>query len=81
MRLLVKEIVDEINLSFCFNIFKKLLNIITTQCIMSRENHNKMAMIENLIWEIAKILKKDQYIDPKKIVAAKDTIIKLLSSD
>jgi len=48
---------------------------------MSRENHNKMAMIENLIWEIAKILKKDQYIDPKKIAAAKDTIIKLLSSD
>ena len=48
---------------------------------MSRENHNNMAMIENLIWEIAKILNKDQYIDPKKIAVAKDTIIKLLSSD
>ena len=48
---------------------------------MSRENHNKMAMIENLIWEIANILNKDQYIDPKKITQTKDTIIKLLSKE
>ena len=48
---------------------------------MSRENHNNTAMIENLVWEIAKILNKDQYIDPKKVTAAKDTIIKLLSNN
>ena len=38
-------------------------------------------MIENLVWEIAKILNKDQYIDPKKITVAKDTIIKLLTKN
>ena len=44
-----------------------------------RELHDKMAMIENLIWEITKIMEPNAYIDPEKIKRAKDTILKILS--
>ena len=44
-----------------------------------RELHDKMAMIENLIWEIAKIVEPNSYIDPEKIKRAKDTILKIFT--
>ncbi len=43
-----------------------------------REIHNKMEMIENLIWEIAKIIEPNSYIDPEKIKDAKTTLLKIL---
>ena len=46
---------------------------------MSREEHNKMAMIDNLVWEAAKILIPNSYIDPKKIAKAKTDLIKSLT--
>jgi len=46
---------------------------------MSREEHNKMAMIDNLVWEIAKILIPNSFIDPKKVAEAKSYLIKSLT--
>ncbi len=46
---------------------------------MSREEHNKMAMIDNLVWEIAKILMPNSFIDPKKVAEAKSNLIKSLT--
>ena len=46
---------------------------------MSIEEHNKMAMIDNLVWEIAKILIPNSLIDPKKIAEAKSNLIKSLT--
>ncbi len=46
---------------------------------MSREEHNKMAMIDNLVWEIAKILIPNSFIDPKKVAEAKSNLIKCLT--
>ena len=46
---------------------------------MSKEEHNKMAMIENLIWEAAKILLPNSYIDPKKIIKAKENLLDSLN--
>jgi len=42
---------------------------------MSREEHNKIAKIENLVWEIAKILQPDSYIENQKIEKAKKTLL------
>lgn len=42
---------------------------------MSKEEHNKMANIENLVWEAAKILFPNSYIDPKKIAKAKENLL------
>ena len=42
---------------------------------MSKEEHNKMAMIENLVWEAAKIILPNSYIDPKKITKAKENLL------
>ncbi len=44
----------------------------------SREEHDRIAMVENLIWEIAKILKPNSYIDPLKIKKAKDYLLSTL---
>jgi len=44
-----------------------------------REIHDKMAIIENLIWEIGKIMEPNSYIDPKKIKRVKDTILQIFS--
>jgi len=41
---------------------------------MSREEHNKMAMIDNLVWEIAKILIPNSFIDPKRVADAKSNL-------
>jgi len=48
---------------------------------MSKEEHNKMAMIENLVWEAAKIISPDSYIDPKKITKAKENLLANLSDN
>lgn len=44
-----------------------------------REIYDKMAIIENLIWEIAKIMEPNSYIDPEKIKHVKDTILQIFS--
>lgn len=46
---------------------------------MSKEEHNKMTMIENLVWEAAKILLPNSYIDPKKITKAKENLLAALN--
>jgi len=46
---------------------------------MSREEHNKMAMIDNLVWDVAKILIPNSFIDPKKVEKAKFNLIKSLT--
>jgi len=48
---------------------------------MSREEHNKMAMVENLVWEIAKILSPNSYIEPKKVSKAKETLLAILTEE
>ena len=42
---------------------------------MSKEEHNKIAKIENLIWEIAKTLQPNSLIENKKIEEAKQTLL------
>lgn len=51
------------------------MNLQNHNSIMSREEHNKMAMIENLIWAIAKIMIPNSYIDPAIIATIKNTIV------
>jgi len=45
-----------------------------------KEEHNKKMMIENLIWEIAKLLKPNSYIDPQIVKKAKEQLIKTLEN-
>ena len=44
---------------------------------MSREEHNKIAKVENLIWEIANTLNPNTVIDTKKIEEAKQILLKI----
>lgn len=44
---------------------------------MSRDEHNKIAKVENLIWEIAEILQKNTIIENKKINEAKKTLLQI----
>ena len=44
---------------------------------MSKEEHNKIAMVENLIWEISRILQPNSIIELDKIEEAKKVIIKI----
>jgi len=44
---------------------------------MSREEHNKIAKVENLIWEIAEILQPNIIIENKKIEEAKKTLLQI----
>lgn len=46
---------------------------------MSKEEHNKMAMIENLVWDAAKIILPNSYIDPKKVTKAKENLLAALN--
>lgn len=46
--------------------------------IVSREEHEKMAMIENLVWEAAKILTPSSYINPNKVIKAKNDLVETL---
>ncbi|MDC0927987.1 hypothetical protein OAQ30_03075 [Nitrosopumilus sp.] len=45
---------------------------------MERDEHGKNAKIENHIWEIAKILNKNEHIELKTIENAKSAILKIL---
>ena len=45
---------------------------------LQKEKHNTNAMIENKIWEIAKILNPDSYLDYKKISSAKENLLQIL---
>lgn len=44
---------------------------------MNREEHNKIAKIENKVWEIAKILQPDSILDDKKINEVKLYLLKM----
>ena len=44
---------------------------------MSKEEHNKIAKVENLIWEIAKTLQPNIIIDNEKIKEAKKTLLQI----
>ena len=46
---------------------------------LSKEEHNKMAMVENLVWEIAKILDPQNFIDPDRVKKAKNKVVEILS--
>ena len=46
---------------------------------MSKEEHNKHAKVENLLWEIAKILKPSGYIEPEKISKAKKFLVEIIN--
>jgi len=46
---------------------------------LDRAEHNKMMIVENLVWEIAKTLSPNSYIDPKKVEKIKSNLIKRLS--
>jgi hypothetical protein len=45
---------------------------------MNREEHTKNSKIENHIWEIAKILNKNDFVEDKIIQKAKDSVTKIL---
>jgi hypothetical protein len=45
---------------------------------MSKEEHNKIAKIENLIWEIAQILHPNSLIEKEKIEEVKKNLLKIL---
>lgn len=49
--------------------------------LVSKEEHNKHAMIENLVWEIAKIINPNDYINPKKVERAKNILVTNLSDN
>ena len=45
---------------------------------MTRETHDKISVIENLVWEIAKIVEPNSYIDPKKVKNASELLLAAL---
>ena len=45
---------------------------------MSRDEHNKLSKIENLVWEAAKIIKPNSYIEPAKVEKAKEALLRIL---
>lgn len=48
---------------------------------MSREEHDKIAKVENLIWEIATTLNPNSVIDTKKIEEAKYTLLQIFNNN
>ena len=46
---------------------------------MSKEEHNKIAKVENLIWEIAQTLQPNSLIQPEKIEKAKKDLLKIFN--
>ena len=42
---------------------------------MSKNEHNKIAKVENLIWEISKILQPNSIIDANQIEKAKQSLL------
>jgi len=49
--------------------------------ISSKEEHEKITMIENYVWEIAKLVKPNSYINPETVKKAKETLIKILEKE
>ena len=45
---------------------------------MDRDEHARNSKIENHIWEIAKILNKNKYVEIDTIETAKNAILKIL---
>ena len=45
---------------------------------MSKEDHNKTAKVENLIWEIAQILNPNSIIEKERIEEAKKSLLNIL---
>ena len=45
---------------------------------MLKKDHNKIAKIENLVWEIAQILYPNSIIEKEKIEEAKKNLLKIL---
>ena len=45
---------------------------------MNHDEHIKNSKIENHIWEIARILNKNKYVEHKIIEEAKDALMKIL---
>lgn len=43
---------------------------------MSKEEHNKIAKVENLIWEIAQTLQPNSIVQPEKIEKIKKDLLK-----
>jgi hypothetical protein len=48
---------------------------------MSKEDHNKIAKIENLIWEIAQILHPNALIEKERIEEAKKSLLIILNNE
>ena len=48
---------------------------------MSKEDHNKIAKIENLIWEIAQILHPNVLIEKERIEEAKKSLLIILNNE
>ena len=47
---------------------------------ITREEHNKTSIIENHLWEIAKMLEPNSYIEPSKIQKIKEYVISTLQN-
>jgi len=47
---------------------------------MLKEEHNKIAKIENLIWEIAQIMQPNSHIKTENIEKAKKELIKIFNT-
>ena len=46
---------------------------------MSRDEHNKMAKVENLIWEIARTLQSNTIIEQENIEKAKKELLNIFN--
>jgi len=46
---------------------------------MLREEHNKIAKIENLIWEIAQIIQPNSFVEKKNIKKAKNELFNIFN--
>jgi hypothetical protein len=46
---------------------------------MSKEDHNKTAKVENLLWEIAQILNPNSIIEKERIEEAKKSLLNILN--
>jgi hypothetical protein len=47
---------------------------------MDKDEHNKIAKVENLIWEIAQILQPNTIIEKSKIEKAKQSLLLLFKN-
>ena len=47
---------------------------------MSKEEHNKTAKIENLIWEIAQIMQPNSHIEKENIEKAKKELLEIFNA-